>query len=103
SEPRLSRRTQPKPPKERAEYNRPPDHLIPRETSAHRKEQNHPSQAYATTASPNFVPSLPSPPAAMTTNCLPSRTYDMRVACPPAGSSSCQRNLPASVANARPV
>src|SRR5690606_6887274 len=69
-------------------------------THTHTHSVLHSPNANATTVSPSLVPSLPCPPAAITTNCLPWSTYDIGVACPPAGSSCCQRSLPVSVSNA---
>src|SRR6516225_7568306 len=59
--------------------------------------------ANATSASPSLVPSLPCPPAAITTNCLPSgrSRYVIGSAWPLAGSRPFHNSAPVSLSNAR--
>ena len=59
--------------------------------------------ANATSASPSRVPSLPCPPAAITTNCLPSgrSRYVIGSAWPPAGNRPFHNSAPVSTSNAR--
>ena len=57
--------------------------------------------ANATTESPCLLPSLPWPPAQITTYCLPPALNVIGVACALAGSSAFQTSVPVSTSNAR--
>ena len=55
----------------------------------------------ATYPSPDFDPTFPPPPAAITIYCIPSTIYVDGVAYPPAGSLYSHSNLPFSLSNIR--